>query len=58
MNIGYLMASYAIGRRGNVQVGRAPDLPEVEGSVDYVLMLDMLHLINDEELAACFTAHL
>ncbi len=45
-----LMASYAIGRRGNVQVGRAPDLPEVEGSVDYVLMLDMLHLINDEEL--------
>ena len=45
-----LVASYAIGTRGNVQVGRAPDLPEVEGSVDYVLMLDMLHLINDEEL--------
>jgi Predicted exporter len=45
-----LMASHAIGTRGNVQVGRAPDLPEVEGSVDYVLMLDMLHLINDEEL--------
>jgi trans-aconitate methyltransferase len=45
-----LTASYAIGNRGNVQVGRAPDLPEVEGSVDYVLMLDMLHLINDEEL--------
>jgi SAM-dependent methyltransferase len=45
-----LTASHAIGNRGNVQVGRAPDLPEVEGSVDYVLMLDMLHLINDEEL--------
>jgi Predicted exporters of the RND superfamily len=45
-----LMASHAIGTRGNVQVGRAPDLPEVEGSVDYVLMLDMLHLISDEEL--------
>ncbi len=45
-----LVASYAIGKRGNVQVGRAPDLPEFEGSVDYVLMLDMLHLINDEEL--------
>ena len=45
-----LIANRAIGARGNVQVGRAPDLPEVEGSVDYVLMLDMLHLINDEEL--------
>ena len=45
-----LVASYAIGNRGNVQIGRAPDLPEVEGSVDYVLMLDMLHLISDEEL--------
>jgi len=45
-----LIASHAIGTRGNVQVGRAPDLPEVEGSVDYVLMLDMLHLIKDEEL--------
>ena len=45
-----LMASHAIGTRGNVQVGRAPDLPEVEGSVDYVLMLDMLHLISDDEL--------
>jgi len=45
-----LVASYAIGKRGNIQVGRAPDLPEVAGSVDYVLMLDMLHLIDDEEL--------
>jgi cyclopropane fatty-acyl-phospholipid synthase-like methyltransferase len=45
-----LVASYAIGRRGVIQVGRAPDLPEVAGSVDYVLMLDMVHLINDEEL--------
>jgi hypothetical protein len=25
-------------------------LPAVEGFVDYVLMLDMLHLISDEEL--------
>ena len=45
-----LIANRAIGARGNAQVGRAPDLPLVEGSVDYVLMLDMLHLINDEEL--------
>ena len=45
-----LIASHAIGTRGNVQVGRAPDLPDVEGGVDYVLMLDMIHLISDEEL--------
>ena len=49
-----LIANHAIGARGNVQVGRAPDLPEVEGRVDYVLMLDMLHLINDEELRLVF----
>jgi predicted exporter/trans-aconitate methyltransferase len=45
-----LIANRVIGSRGSVQLGRAPDLPEVEGRVDYVLMLDMLHLIKDEEL--------
>ena len=45
-----LIANRAVGERGHVQVGLAPDLPEVEGSVDYVMMLDMLHLINNEEL--------
>ena len=33
-----------------MEVGRAPDLPEVDGEVDYVIMLDMLHLISDEEV--------
>jgi SAM-dependent methyltransferase len=46
-----LIASRAWGDRGRAQTGGAPDLPEVEGSVDHVLMLDMLHLITDEELA-------
>jgi predicted exporter/SAM-dependent methyltransferase len=45
-----LIANRAIGNRGSIQLGRAPDLPEVAGSVDYVLMLDMLHLLNDVEL--------
>lgn len=45
-----LIASRVIGPRGCVQAGLAPDLPEVEGSVDYVLMLDMIHLINDADL--------
>ena len=37
-----------------MEVGRAPDLPEVDGAVDYVLMLDMLHLISDEEVQIAF----
>ncbi|HOQ41159.1 MAG TPA: methyltransferase domain-containing protein [Smithellaceae bacterium] len=45
-----LIANRAIGQRGFVQAGLAPDLPSVDGSVDYVTMLDMLHYINDEEL--------
>jgi SAM-dependent methyltransferase len=45
-----LIAGRVVGRRGFVQAGLAPDLPFVEGSVDYVTMLDMLHYINDEEL--------
>jgi SAM-dependent methyltransferase len=49
-----LIASYAIGQRGSVVAGRAPDLPEVDGAVDYVLMLDMLHLISDEEVQIVF----
>ncbi|PKN67440.1 MAG: hypothetical protein CVU54_16995 [Deltaproteobacteria bacterium HGW-Deltaproteobacteria-12] len=44
------IASAVIGERGRAEVGRAPDLPSVEGEVDYVIMLDMLHLISDEEL--------
>lgn len=45
-----LMANRVIGSRGYVQAGRAPDLPEVDGVVDYVLMLDMLHYLDDKEL--------
>ena len=49
-----LIASPVIGNRGSVVVGRAPDLPQVEGEVDYVLMLDMLHLISDKEVQLAF----
>ncbi len=48
------IARRVIGARGGVQVGRAPDLPDVEGPVDHVLMLDMLHLIDDRELQLVF----
>jgi predicted exporter/SAM-dependent methyltransferase len=49
-----LIASRAIGSRGRIEAGRAPDLPEVDGAVDYVLMLDMLHLISDKEVQIAF----
>ncbi len=49
-----LIASRVIGHRGSVEVGRAPDLPKVEGEVDYGVMLDMLHLINDHEVRLAF----
>jgi trans-aconitate methyltransferase len=49
-----LIASHVIGKRGRVEGGRAPDLPEVEGRVDYILMLDMLHLISDKEVQIVF----
>lgn len=44
------IASAVIGERGYVEEGRAPDLPQVNGQVDTVIMLDMLHYISDEEL--------
>ncbi|MCX5849376.1 MAG: MMPL family transporter [Deltaproteobacteria bacterium] len=49
-----LIASRAIGNSGRAEVGRAPDLPKVDAAVDYVLMLDMLHLINDKEVQIVF----
>ncbi|MEN6488985.1 MAG: methyltransferase domain-containing protein, partial [Smithella sp.] len=44
------IASRVIGKRGKVEAGRAPDLPHIAGEVDYVLMLDMLHYVSDEDL--------
>jgi len=49
-----LIASRVIGNRGKVEVGRAPDLPQVEGQVDHVLMLDMLHFLSDNEVQTAF----
>jgi len=49
-----LIASQSIGNRGRVEVGRAPDLPQVEGKVDHVLMLDMLHYVSDKGVQIVF----
>ncbi|HOW56560.1 MAG TPA: MMPL family transporter [Smithellaceae bacterium] len=43
-------ANYALGERGFVKSGLAPDLPVCEDGVDTVLMLDMIHLLSNEGL--------
>ena len=42
-------ASRAIGKRGTVEIGGAPDIPDVSGMADTALLLDMIHLITDDE---------
>ncbi len=43
-------ASWAIGGRGTVVTGKAPDLPEFPGRADAVIIIDMIHYLNDGEL--------
>jgi precorrin-6B methylase 2 len=44
------VASRAIGTQGTVQTGKAPDIPDVPGMADTALILDMIHLLTDDEL--------
>jgi uncharacterized protein len=44
------VASRVIGTRGHVQVGLAPAIPDFPGEADTALLLDMIHLITDDEL--------
>jgi predicted exporter len=43
-------ASRAIGTRGTVEIGSAPDVPDVPGPADTAILLDIIHLLNDDEL--------
>jgi precorrin-6B methylase 2 len=43
------IAGRAIGSRGAVQAGRAPDIPDASPPADAALLLDMLHYITDDE---------
>jgi predicted exporter len=45
------IASWAVGDRGVVDAGRAPDLPEFPGKADAVLLIDMIHYLHDDELS-------
>ncbi|HUL30259.1 MAG TPA: methyltransferase domain-containing protein, partial [Thermodesulfobacteriota bacterium] len=45
------IAAQALGDRGSAAIGKAPDLPAASPDrVDTALMLDMIHLISDDEL--------
>ncbi|MFH0786020.1 MAG: MMPL family transporter [Pseudomonadota bacterium] len=46
-----LFASQAIGDRGQVIVGAAPDIPEFPEQADTALLLDILPYLNDQDLA-------
>ncbi|MFH1080215.1 MAG: methyltransferase domain-containing protein [Pseudomonadota bacterium] len=44
------VASHAVGTRGAMTVGAAPDLPTIPEKADTALMLDMIHMLTDAAL--------
>jgi trans-aconitate methyltransferase len=44
------VASMAVGERGIISLGGAPDIPMVPGTADVAIMLDSSHYLKDEEL--------
>ena len=48
------VAALAIGDRGDATVGWAPEMPDVPRPADVVLLLDMMHYLDDEIVATVF----
>jgi SAM-dependent methyltransferase len=48
------VASMAVGKRGTISRGRAPDIPTVPEPADIALMLDIAHFLRDDELRLTF----
>ncbi|SPD74826.1 membrane hypothetical protein [uncultured Desulfobacterium sp.] len=44
------VASAAVGNRGHIVQGMAPEIPEAPEPADAALMLDMMHYLSDEQL--------
>ena len=44
------IASRALGQRGVIMHGRAPDVPRIPHPADAAVMLDMLHYLKDDDL--------
>jgi uncharacterized protein len=51
------VAGRALGSRGEARTGRAPDLGGLPGGADTTLVLDIIHMLTDEELGKTL-AHL
>ncbi|MFZ0243469.1 MAG: methyltransferase domain-containing protein [Desulfobacterales bacterium] len=49
------IACLAVGARGTVVTGLAPDVPSVPRPADLVTMLDMVHFLDDEDLLETLT---
>jgi len=45
------IASKAVGSRGSILVGSAPDVPDMPEKADFALMLDMIHYLEDGALS-------
>ena len=48
------VAAFATGRRGSMTCGRAPELPAIPQPADIILILDMLHYLDDGTLRDLF----
>jgi SAM-dependent methyltransferase len=48
------VAARVAGRRASIKSGSAPDIPAVSQPADLVVMLDMVHYLNDETLRLTF----
>ena len=48
------IAALATGSRGIINRGRAPEMPAVPGPADLILLLDMLHYLDDETIFTLF----
>jgi predicted exporter/SAM-dependent methyltransferase len=44
------VAGRALGKRGEARTGRAPDLEELSGGADTALILDVIHMLDDDPL--------
>jgi predicted exporter len=44
------VAGRVVGRRGAITVGAAPDLPDVPEKADTAMILDVIHMLSDEDL--------
>lgn len=48
------LSARVVGERGSIQIGRAPEIPEIPDPADTVLLLDIIHILSDEDLQLTF----